>query len=672
MRIVKKIILIFTLVCLLGLASCDKEVIYTLELDARGATLKENTLEIKEGESYTLPELQQIGYLFGGWYYDESYSEKCEKTLIITENTKVYAKWTKKDAEALTLKERHALNTESINKFREYRNISSNLYYTSIYSDASAMCQNFGISQEDFVGCIKDNITIYAFELKNATKESYGNSNVLYRYLGSNIYVADSYGLAYFINGQILEEDNVIYSSDEKSILIGKINSTNKNIVINKNVEKIEQGAFTRSTIESIDLSSTSITKIPYYAFSNCTSLRQVVLPDSLQEVGDYAFANSAVEQVVFPSGVEKIGSYAYFSCKKLKEVVFSENIKEIGKVVFNDCISLEKVKGLSNLPYIGDRMFYNCKALKEVDLGGKIEKIIKLAFGGCTGITNIYIPENVKEIEETAFIGMTSLTNIEVAIENKNFVSENGVLFDNNQELLICYPIAKADETYIMPNSVKTLAEGAFYIAQNLKEVTLSTSLEMISKTCFYYCQKLESITIPVTVKEINEASFVGCDKLKEITFEKGSMLTKINNNAFYQCQLLEEVILPDNLTYIGEYAFSDCLALKKVVFNNQVTEIASHAFYHCRSLTNVILPTSLQKIGDNGFAYCTALESIVIYDQITSINPNAFEGNTKLNIYIDILEENIKLETKWNLGLPTYYQGTWELVEGLPVLKK
>ena len=140
----------------------------------------------------------------------------------------------------------------------------------------------------------------------------------------------------------------------------------------------------------------------------------------------------------------------------------------------------------------------------------------------------------------------------------------------------------------------------------------------------CFYYNQQLESIAIPSKVLEIGEAAFVGCTKLKEIIFEEDAKLTNINKQAFYQCYALEKVILPKNL----------------------------------------------QKIDDAAFANCEKLTTIVIDEKITTIGKSVFEGNKNLKIFINITENDLKLPDNWNSGLPTYYKGAWELVDGLPTV--
>lgn len=642
MKIYKRILLSICIVLLLGLSGCSNnsnntndqeeqqpsdnlplEEEYTLDLESNGGELKTQSVKIKKGESYSLPVIKKLGYIFDGWYYDAGFSEKCENTLILTENTKVYAKWIVKKADEYNLQELTSINKSALEIFRDYREIKGNLIYSANFGEVLLMCQNFGIAKEQFVGCLKDSATVYAFELKEAPQETYGNTNVVYRHIGSNIYVVDSYGFSYFLKNQIVEEDGVVYSSDETSLLLGRIKLTNINVVVNKKVSKIEQGAFTRSNLESIDLSNTNIKKISYYSFSNCLSLKQVVLPESLEEVGQYAFSNSSIEYVVFPSNVKKIASYAYYGCTKLKQIEFTGVVEEVGIAIFNGCSSLNKVKGMSNLKIIGDRMFYGCTSLKEVSLDGNVEKVVKLAFGACTGISNIYISSKVKEIDDTAFVGMTSLTAFEVEEDNQFFSSVDGVLFNKDQTLLITYPIASINEVYQMPNSVVKVSEGAFYLT-NLKKINLSENLEIISKTCFYYNQQLESIAIPSKVLEIGEAAFVGCTKLKEIIFEEDAKLTNINKQAFYQCYALEKVILPKNL----------------------------------------------QKIDDAAFANCEKLTTIVIDEKITTIGKSVFEGNKNLKIFINITENDLKLPDNWNSGLPTYYKGAWELVDGLPTV--
>ncbi|MDE8698322.1 leucine-rich repeat protein, partial [Bacteroides cellulosilyticus] len=85
-------------------------------------------------------------------------------------------------------------------------------------------------------------------------------------------------------------------------------------------------------------------------------------------------------------------------------------------------------------------------------------------AFEGCTSLTSITIPNSVTYVDVSAFAGCTSLTEIKVAVENPNYVSVNGVLYNKSRTVLTCYPAGKKDKSYKIINSATRIDNRAFY----------------------------------------------------------------------------------------------------------------------------------------------------------------------------------------------------------------
>ena len=92
----------------------------------------------------------------------------------------------------------------------------------------------------------------------------------------------------------------------------------------------------------------------------------------------------------------------------------------------------------------IGDRAFDDCTNLTNITIPDSVTSIGDDAFEGCTSLTSITIPNSVTEIGWYAFENCTSLTAINVASENSNYVSVNGVLYNKDKTELIRYPAEK------------------------------------------------------------------------------------------------------------------------------------------------------------------------------------------------------------------------------------
>jgi hypothetical protein len=144
-----------------------------------------------------------------------------------------------------------------------------------------------------------------------------------------------------------------------------------------------------------------------------------------------------------------------------------------------------------------------------------------------------------VRSIGRRAFGGCTGLTGITVASGNPSYSSEAGVLFDKNKATILQYPEGKADNRYVIPGSVTSIGESAFF-----------------------YCNVLTSVTIPEGVKNIGENAFYGCSGLTSVTIPDG--VTSIDEYAFDRCTGLTSVTISESVTSIGDYAFESCTGLQ------------------------------------------------------------------------------------------------------------
>ena len=86
-------------------------------------------------------------------------------------------------------------------------------------------------------------------------------------------------------------------------------------------------------------------TTIGASAFYDCTSLKDLVLPDNITSIGERAFHNcSSLTKVTIPDSVTEIGRYAFYSCNDLRKVTIGKNVTTIGPQAFGYCGSLYKI----------------------------------------------------------------------------------------------------------------------------------------------------------------------------------------------------------------------------------------------------------------------------------------------------------------------------------------
>ena len=201
----------------------------------------------------------------------------------------------------------------------------------------------------------------------------------------------------------------------------------------------------------------------------------------------------------------------------------------------------------------------------------------------GFYGLTSVTIPYTITSIANNVFFKCSDLVSVKVDSEN--------VTYDSRE-----------DCNAIIETSSNTLIAGC-------KTTVIPNSVTSIRDYAFFTCTGLTSITIPNSVTSIGESAFGASG--------------------------LTEIVIPNSVTSIGVFAFGSCGNLASVTIPNSVTSIGDRAFSSCMSLTSVILPDKVKKIGDYTFAFCWNLASVVIPGSVTSIGANAFEACRLRDVY-------------------------------------
>ena len=313
--------------------------------------------------------------------------------------------------------------------------------------------------------------------------------------------------------------------------------------------------------------------------------------------------------------------------------------VTSIGDDAFAWCDSLTSITIPDSVTSIGDYAFYGCSSLTEITIPDSVTSIGVCAFYNCSSLTSVVIPKGVSSIGDYAFYGCSSMESINVAEDNSNYSSIDGVLFNKGQTILKKYPSAKDCVTYTVPESVATIESNAFMDCATLASVTIPDSVTSIGVLAFYNCSSLASIEIPDGITSIEYGTFYGCSSLESVKIPDG--VTSIGDSAFRDCSSLESITIPDSVTSIGDYAFMYCSGLASITLPNSVTSIGNGAFFGCGSLTAITIPNSVTSIGDYAFFRCSSLTAVTIPNSVTSIGDYAFDGCNSLES-INVAEDN------------------------------
>ncbi len=415
-----------------------------------------------------------------------------------------------------------------------------------------------------------------------------------------------------------------------------------------------------------------SVTSIGDYAFSGCTWLTSITIPDSVTSIGDGAFGMCYKLIEVYNCSSLKLtaGSSGYGDVTHYAENVYtptsgaSKLIKQGDYVFYNDngsyylmgytgndtAITLPKdING--NGYSIYQCAFYNCTSLTNVTIPDSVTSIGNSAFYRCTGLTSVTIPDSVTSIEHGSFQNCTGLTSITVASGNKIYHSAGNCIIGTASKTLV---LGCKNSVIPSDGSVTSIGYAAFEECTGLTSITIPDSVTSIGYAAFEYCTGLTSITIPDSVTSIGNYAFYGCTELTSIiipdsvtsieTFSFGDTGYYNNENSWNNGVLyIGKCLIDANTSLSGTYAIKEGTIC-----------IGFYAFYECTELTSIIIPDSVTSIGNYAFEDCTGLTAVTIPDSVTSIGNYAFYGCTGLSS-ITVASGNKKYHSAGNCIIET-----------------
>lgn len=256
----------------------------------------------------------------------------------------------------------------------------------------------------------------------------------------------------------------------------------------------------------------------------------------------------------------------------------------------------------------------FQSAALSSVIIPKSIVSIDQSAFNSCRSLASVKIHSAVKTIGRETFSGCTSLTVIDLDSENEYFSTINNVLFNKEQTELLCYPAGKKG-SYIVPDSVKTIAIYSFSGSSELTEIDIPEGVNTIGTYAFRSCSKLNNVILPSTATTIGTGAFSFCAGLESIEIPQESI--RVNANTFNGCSSLTTVKLPESLVTIDISSFNGCTLLSTINIPENVQTISDSAFQNCSSLTEITIPRKTTKLGQFVFLNCS---NLTIYAEFES----------------------------------------------------
>jgi len=275
-------------------------------------------------------------------------------------------------------------------------------------------------------------------------------------------------------------------------------------IVIPESVEKISTHAFQNCTkLTSVAIAS-GVTELGVGVFYGCTSLMEVAIPDSVTTVGSYTFYGCTnLTAATLPESITIINVGLFYGCSSLASITIPDNVTSIDTNAFYGCSSLESIVLSEKLAAIGVDAFYECSSLTEITIPYSVSSIGSYAFGKCSGLTDVYY-EGSKEDWQSIVIdsGNTYLTEARIHYATTMDISSCEV-----SQLDESYPyIGMAIEPdFVVMDGEDILEEGFDYTVSYSDNVNVGTATFVVTGTNNYTGSITESFIITRGEQEIS-----------------------------------------------------------------------------------------------------------------------------------------------------------------------
>lgn len=411
---------------------------------------------------------------------------------------------------------------------------------------------------------------------------------------------------------------------------------------------KLKEIVFTGSMDDSIHSNW-----IQYGAFSGCSTLETLVLPEGLKTIGEHAlYGCKSLKAINIPASVTSIGSSAFTDTDSLTAITVDPantayKTDERGVLYTIDGLTLHSAPGGLSGSYsipegvtaVGDSAFYYCDKLTGISFPSTVTTLGSYAFQYCTGLTELTVPGTIKEIPYHGFYHCENLTALRIS------------------------------------KGVEVIGENAFDGCERLTHVALPSSLTKLGKWAFYNCISLKTMSFRSQVPEFDAEALAWGEKTAyyykswsaDALQNYGGTITWVPVKAAGDCGKYLDWTLEENgtLTIHGSGDMTSCAWSKynaditRIVFDGEITSICDNAFAGAVHLTEVEIPKSVEKLGQKAFAD-SALTHIEFLGDAPVIAGDALQNVTASAQYLPVYES-------WGPATCLNYGGdlTWDARE-------
>ena len=315
-------------------------------------------------------------------------------------------------------------------------------------------------------------------------------------------------------------------------------------------------------------------------AFSNCTKLTSLNVPNSVKSMGEYAFSGcSGLTSITIPNNLTSLAWGVFSGCSGLTSITIPSSVTSVGEYAFSGCTGL-KYTDADGLIYV-----------KNTSSDGTINNYFALEDTVSENLTSCTISNDCKFILNSAFYGCKKLTSITI------------------------------------PSSVTNIGSGAFDVCSGLE------SIKVEAGNTVYTSRDASGVEVNCLIEPSTKTLMVGCNK--SVIPTDGSV-TSIGDKAFYY-RVLDTVEIPETITSIGWGAFSYC-SITSITIPESVTSIGDYAFSGYSGPNSITIPSSVTSMGDWVFQNWSSSHTIHVPFQEGN-TPSGWKRSWKTACYAKIV---------------------------------
>ena len=394
---------------------------------------------------------------------------------------------------------------------------------------------------------------------------------------------------------------------------------------------------------------------VPSRAFYGAELLTSVTLGDKVKELSYGAFSCcSSLKEINIPNNVEIIGPFAFESCIELETITIGNSVKEIGESAFSECISLTEIVIPGTVRHIADSLFNECSNLGSVTFENGVESIGRWPFAGCDNLVNVTLPESIIAVTQSSFglwgdnlsfnerLGAKYLgceANPYVLLystTDKSITNADGILNDVKIIGVNAFNDCKSLATVSIPNSVNVICE---YVFNNCNSIVFNERFgaKYLGNTenPYLYLHSVEDKTISDISNILSDVRFIGSSAFSNCTYITTAVIPSsvfvIENSAFSGCEQLHDVTIGDSMRNIGVAAFYECVNLEKITIGQSVLMFGGATFHECSALQTIVIKSpEIYVKAEESDSDLFRNQNIVVYvlsDIVNEFNSNYLE---------------------------------------------